>query len=154
MAKQRKITQADLQQFVPELDRAVSSLNSSQQSALSQPFDKLTKGCTPSKAIQDFLDKKVGNINPHTRSIMMGIIGASGGPGRGVSAGIIGIGAGPGRGTTAGIVGGPGGSTRGVSAGIVGGSEDVTRGVSADIVGGPGGRKGARKAAPKGKKKK
>lgn len=141
MAQKTKLSQADLQDLVPKLDQFVSSLNPSQQSALSRPFAAQAKGQTHQKSIQDFLDQKVGKVNSHTRSIVMGIVG---GGGRGTTAGIVG---GGGRGTTAGIVGGGG---RGTTAGIVGAGG---RGTTAGIVGGPGRGKTAGKASAKPKKK-
>jgi len=141
MAKNTKLSQSDLEDLAPKLDQFVSSLNPSQQAALAEPFAAAAQGQQPPAAIQQFLDEKVGNLNPHTRSIVAGIA-AGIASGRGTSAGIA-SGAAAGRGTSAGIAAGIA-SGRGTTAGIA--AKKGGRGAAAGIA--------AQKASSKKGKKK
>ena len=131
MAKEKLLSRSDLNDMVPKLDQFVSSLKPSQQKALARPFAATAKPKSQ-QAIQQFLDAKVGNLNPHTRSIVAGVAAGVAG---GVATGVASKG---GRGTTAGVAAGvAGGSTKGgrgtsagVAAGVAGGGGGTTAGVA------------------------
>jgi hypothetical protein len=153
-AKSKPLSRSDLNDMVPKLDHFVSSLKPSQQTALSRPFGAEAASPKSQKAIQEFLDAKVGNLNPHTRSIVAGVAGIGVGKGRGTAAGVAGIGTSggvagigtsKGRGTAAGVAGGIATAAktgRGTTAGVAGGpskGRGTAAGIAAGVAGGGGG---------------
>jgi hypothetical protein len=157
-AKSKPLSRSDLNDMVPKLDHFVSSLKPSQQTALSRAFGAEAASPKSQKAIQEFLDAKVGNLNPHTRSIVAGVAGIGVGKGRGTAAGVAGIGisggvaggvagigTSKGRGTAAGVAGGVATAAktgRGTAAGVAGGpakGRGTAAGIAAGVAGGGGG---------------
>jgi hypothetical protein len=150
-AKEKLLSRSDLNDLVPKLDNFVSSLKPSQQKALARPFGAAAGSAKSQSAIQQFLDTKVGNLNPHTRSIVAGVAGVgttagvatgvAGGVATGVATGVAGKG---GRGTAAGVAAGVAGgaakAARGTAAGVAGtGGRGTAAVVAAGVAGGGGG---------------
>jgi hypothetical protein len=146
-AKEKLLSRSELNDLVPKLDNFVSSLKPSQQKALARPFGAAAGSAKSQSAIQQFLDTKVGNLNPHTRSIVAGVAGVgttagvatgvAGGVAAGVATGVAGKG---GRGTAAGVAGGAAKAARGTAAGVAGtGGRGTAAGVAAGVAGGGGG---------------
>src|SRR5580698_6733238 len=118
MATEKQLSKADLNDMVPKLDQFVSSLKPAQQAALARPF-AAAGGPKSQGSIQEFLDLKVGNLNPHTRSIVAGVAaGVAGGVAAGVAGGVAaGVAGGGGKGIAAGVAAGvAGGTTKGTTA--------------------------------------
>ncbi len=141
MAKEKQLSKADLNDMVPKLDQFVSSLKPAQQAALARPFAAAADPKSQA-SIQVFLDAKVGNLNPHTRSIVAGVAAGVAG---GVAAGVAG---GGGKGITAGVAagvaggvagGGTKGTAAGVAAGVAGGTtKKAAKGTAAGVAVGAG----------------
>jgi hypothetical protein len=150
-AKEKLLSRSELNDMVPKLDQFVSSLKPAQQKALARPFGAAAGSGKSQQAIQQFLDTKVGNLNPHTRSIVAGVAaGVAGGRGTaaGVAAGVAGGVAGgvaavgyakSERGTTAGVAAGVAKSGGGTAAGVASsGGRGTAAGVAAGVAGGGG----------------
>lgn len=146
MAKPKPLSRTEFNQMVPKLDKFVTSLKPAQQKALARPFAAAAGNPKSHKAIQQFLDVKVGNLNPHTRSIAAGVAGIGT---KGAAAGVAGIGTSKGtaagvaakksKGTAAGVagLGASKGTAAGVAAGVAGKkSKGTTAGVAAGVAGG------------------
>lgn len=149
-AKHKPLSRSDFNDMVPKLDQFVSSLKPNQQAALARPF--AATASASQQGIQQFLDAKVGNLNPHTRSIAAGVAaGVAGGKGitAGVAAGVAG-----GKGTTAGVAAGVAGG-KGTTAGVASTGRGAAAGVAAGVAGGGGGTTaGVATSGPKGPGKK
>jgi hypothetical protein len=128
MAKTKQVSQSDLNDMVPKLNQFVSSLSPSQQEALAHPFAGAPAHPKSQKAIQKFLDKKMGKLNPNTKPILTavagGVVGTSGGvvsTSKGTADGVVA--------TSKGSSGGVVAASKGASGGVVGTSSGTSGGV-------------------------
>jgi hypothetical protein len=140
MPKPKQVSQYDLNDMVPKLNQFVSSLNPSQQEALAHPFAGAPPHPKSQKAIQKFLDKKMGKLNPNTGPILSGIaggvVGTSGGvvaASKGTADGVVATS----KGTSGGVVA----TSKGASGGVVAASSGTSGGVVATAPGKPARKK-------------